>query len=289
MGSATNKNKTMGGVITQLHQKPHSTSSSSSSSTRADVDDDREKRLIYLAHQKKKADAVRREQREAEKMKRDEPFGVQIRLTQQKLEMLALRLSSSKNNNINNDDNDDEEAEDVEFDNVRRLLGIVLKNSAIKSDPKYKLLKAYSNDNIWKRLLRYPEIVVVLEEGAGFQRVNNIYEKRAAEFAEKEQNRIRMLIAQTLDDHNSSASSSQPPFLDLGSDNKPSEAVVASLIAELEALEVVTSNNTNEEEVQDRDFELCGPSTGTTGKDKVRMERIFAVLRVVNDFNSCGR
>jgi len=163
------------------------------------------------------------------------------------------------------------------LEDVRLLLGVVLSN-ATKSDPKYRLLKA-SNDNLWRRLLRYPEIVTIFEAG-GFQRENNVANKRAAKVEalriELERNRINLLIAQALDTSISSPSDHL----------NPSEATIVSLVADLEALEVeeqalvrscVIVNN----DAGERDFELCHP--GTDGRNK----QLFAILRVVN--SNCGK
>jgi len=233
---------------------------------------DREKRLTFLAIQKAKAETARRDQIKVERIRQDALFVELIRLTEQNLEMLAARLSSRN-----------------EFEDVRRLLGVILKNAATKSDPKYKLLKAYSNDNLWRRLLRHPEIVTIFEKAAGFQRGNNIGEKRAAAAAkekamriEMERNRINLLIVQALDKSFSSPSSDQ---------SNPTEAAVASLFADLAALEVEEQTPlvrscavVDNDEAQDRDFELCHPGAG---EDGLRIKQIFAILRVVNR-SDCG-
>mmetsp|Transcript_37362 Transcript_37362/g.45054 ORF Transcript_37362/g.45054 Transcript_37362/m.45054 type:complete len:360 (-) Transcript_37362:379-1458(-) len=222
---------------------------------------DREKRLAFLALQETNAENLRLEQKKAEKLRRDAPFVEPIRASQQNLERLAERLSSE------------------ELEDVRRLLGVVL-NNATKSDPKYRLLKA-SNDNLWRRLLRYPEIVTIFEAG-GFQRENNVANKRAAKVEalriELERNRINLLIAQALDH---SLSLPDPP-------NTP-EAVIVSLVMDLVALEVeeqalmrsciVVDEVVND--AKDRNFELCHPGTGD-GQNK----QILAILRVVN--GNCG-
>lgn len=220
---------------------------------------DREKRLAFLAVQETKAENLRLEQKKAEKLGRDAPFVEPIRASQQNLERMAARLSSE------------------ELENVRRLLGVVLNNST-KSDPKYKLLKA-SNDNLWRRLLRYPEIVNIFE-AAGFQRENNVANKRASTAAkveslriELERNRINLLIAQALD-HSSST------------DQPNSEATVVSLVADLEVLEVeeqarMRSCVIDDNDAGEKDFELCHP--GTDGRNK----QLLAILRLVN--GNCGK
>jgi len=235
---------------------------------------DREKRLAFLTIQKAKAEGTRRELIKAKRIRQNAPFVDQMRVTQQNLEVLATRLSSEK-----------------EFEDVRCLLGVVLKNASTKSNPKYKVLKACSNDNLWRRLLQHPEIVTILG-AAGFQRENNIGKIRAVEVAKEEatrvrmeRNRINLLIAKTLDGSCSLPSSSSDQ-------SKPQDATVSSLVTDLEALEVeeqapvmLSCAVADNDEAQDRDFELCHP--GTNQINQIMIEQIFAILRVVNG-NNCG-
>ena len=267
--SNNNDNDDIKRTDTMKLKSPFTTSSSSI----CDSSTDREKRLQYLVNQQAKADAVRNEQRNIDRIRRDEPYTEQIQLTQKNLVLLVNRLIVSDN-----------KTGKEEFEKVRHVLGLVLTNAATKSDPKYKILKAYSNDKLWSRLLQHPEIITILVKAVGFHKEIGIKEKRTRvmtvavkrkqeeeEVARiKERTRIHRLITEALD---------QP------------QSVVASLIADLEALEINDCTNTavifgddtidndsnKEEEVQVRDFELCLHPTRT------KIDQIFAILRVVNN------
>ena len=267
--SNNNDNDDIKRTDTMQLKSPFTTSSSST----CDSSTDREKRLQYLVNQQAKADAVRNEQRNIDRIRRDGPYTEQIQLTQKNLALLVNRLIVSDN-----------KTGKEEFEKVRHVLGFVLKNAATKVDPKYKILKAYSNDKLWSRLLQHPEIITILVKAVGFHkeidikgkrtRVMAVAVKRKQEEEEvariKERTRIHRLITEALD---------QP------------QSVVASLIADLEALEINDCTNTavicgddtinddsnKEEEVQVRDFELCLHPT------KTKIDQIFAILRVVNN------
>ena len=267
--SNNNDNDDIKRTDTMKLKSPFTTSSSST----CDSSTDREKRLQYLVNQQAKADAVRNEQRNIDRIRRDGPYTEQIQLTQQNLVLLVNRLIVTDN-----------KTGKEEFEKVRHVLGLVLKNAATKVDPKYKILKAYSNDKLWSRLLQHPEIITILVKAVGFHkeidikgkrtRVMAVAVKRKQEEEEvariKERTRIHRLITEALD---------QP------------QSVVASLIADLEALEIDDCTNTavicgydtiddssnKEEEVQVRDFELCLHPT------KTKIDQIFAILRVVNN------
>ena len=267
--SNNNDNDDIKRTDTMKLKSPFTTSSSSI----CDSSTDREKRLQYLVNQQAKADAVRNEQRNIDRIRRDEPYTEQIQLTQKNLVLLVNRLIVSDN-----------KTGKEEFEKVRHVLGLVLTNAATKSDPKYKILKAYSNDKLWSRLLQHPEIITILVKAVGFHKEIGIKEKRTRvmtvavkrkqeeeEVARiKERTRIHRLITEALD---------QP------------QSVVASLIADLEALEIddcantavicgddtINDDSNKEEEVQVRDFELCLHPT------KTKIDQIFAILRVVNN------
>ena len=69
----------------------------------------------------------------------EQQFAHQMALAKQQWDALAARLHGARE-------------EDESLGEIRRLLEIVLRNAATKSDPKYKLLNA-SNRNLWTRLL----------------------------------------------------------------------------------------------------------------------------------------
>ena len=115
--SNNNDNDDIKRTDTMKLKSPFTTSSSSI----CDSSTDREKRLQYLVNQQAKADAVRNEQRNIDRIRRDEPYTEQIQLTQKNLVLLVNRLIVSDN-----------KTGKEKFEKVRHVLGLVLKNAATK-------------------------------------------------------------------------------------------------------------------------------------------------------------
>lgn len=103
------------------------------------------------------------------------------------------------------------------WEKILRLLEVVLRNAATKSDPKYKLLNA-SNHNLWMRLLQFQEVVLILVEEGGFERSIIGSEKR------KETEALR--IAMERDRINLTLNNAD---------------AIASLVADLDALDIASA------------------------------------------------
>ena len=234
---------------------------------------EREARQAFLAIQEAKMESVRR-RREQTKAKRiaarittttaaasEQQFAHQMALAKQQWDALAARLHGARE-------------EDESLGEIRRLLEIVLRNAATKSDPKYKLLNA-SNRNLWTRLLRFEEVVAILEEGAGFERRMVGTEKRKETEAvriDMERDRINLKISQALDEASSSSGSNNPD-------------AIASLVSDLEALGIAAARQqqpaavcVEDDDDEGRDFALCHAGAG---EDGLGVERILAILRAV--------
>lgn len=223
---------------------------------------EREARQSFLAKQETEMEDVRRRREETIKAKRkaaeqeqEQHFALKVSMAKQQWDTLAARLAG---------DGGEEES----LGNICRLLGVVLRNAATKSDPKYKLLKT-SNQNLWTRLLRFREVVAILENGAGFERrvvgTNTQIETEALRI-EMERDRINVEISQALNE------SSSPD-------------TIASLIADLDALEVVAANQQKPAAVcvadEAPDFELSHVGAGEGG---LGVKRILAILGAVESW-----
>jgi hypothetical protein len=249
---------------------------------------ERKARQSFLATQEANMETVRRRREETKKAKRmaveqqqqqQQPFAPQIALSKQQWDMLAARLLLDGNGN-------QEEKESQSLGQIRRLLELVLRNAATKSDPKYKRLKT-SNHNLWMRLLRFQEVVSILEEGAGFERRVDIVvgtdkqqiETEALRSIEMERDRIHLKLSQALDEQASSSSS--------GSNNNNPDAI-GSLVADLDALEITITAASQQQlaavcveaggEARQH-FELC--HVGGAGEDGLGAKRILAILRAL--------
>jgi len=88
------------------------------------------------------------------------------------------------------------DAADDSLEKIKRLLVMVLRNAATKSDPKYKLLTA-SNQTLWNRLLQFQEVVVILVEGAGFEQRERTQTEVVPMASERD--RIHRELTQALD------------------------------------------------------------------------------------------
>ena len=229
----------------------------------------REARQSFLAAQEAKIEAERCRREETKNAKRratELQFSPQIALAKQQWDALASRLPLDNNGN----------EQETQLGEIRRLLEIVLRNAATKSDPKYKRLNASKNHNLWTRLLRFEEVVAILEEGAGFER-----REAATNEVELERGRIHLKLAQALDSHEASLSSSGP------NNNDSNPAAIASLAAELDALGIATSGcqelaaTKGDDDDKARDFELYHAGVGADG---LGLKRIFALLRAVESW-----
>lgn len=150
--------------------------------------------------------------------------------------------------------------------NIRRLLEVVLRNAATKSDPKYKRLKA-SNRNLWMGLLQFEEVVAILEKSAGFERRVVVGTNGNKQIEMTEALRIKMEISQALNDES----------------NNPD--TIASLIADLDSLEVAAATNVNQQQPsavcaadEAQNFELNHVGAG---EDGLGIKKILSILRAV--------
>mmetsp|Transcript_19302 Transcript_19302/g.42004 ORF Transcript_19302/g.42004 Transcript_19302/m.42004 type:complete len:372 (+) Transcript_19302:112-1227(+) len=222
---------------------------------------EREARRSFLAKQEAKMEDVRRRREETIRAKRkaaereqEQHFARKVAMAKQQWDALAARL-------------DGDEGEKESLGDIRRLLEVVLRNAATKSDPKYKLLKT-SNRNLWTRLLRFREVVAILENGAGFERrvvgTNTQIETEALRI-EMERDRINVEISQALNESNR-------------------QDTIASLIADLDALEIAAANQQQLAGVaaeEARDFEL---GHAGAGEDRLGVKRILAILGAVESW-----
>jgi len=157
------------------------------------------------------------------------------------------------------------DAADDSLEKIKRLLVVVLRNAATKSDPKYKLLTA-SNQTLWNRLLQFQEVVVILVQGAGFERRERTQTEVVPMASERD--RINRELTQALD----------------SGYHTPDR--IASLVADLDALEpAATASQTKRttEDMEDADtnargFELCHAGAGDDG---LGIKRIVTLLQAV--------
>lgn len=223
----------------------------------------REARSAFLATQEAKMQVACREQtakRRATTEQQSLLFAHQISLAKQHWNTLAARLL------------DDSTNAQVELEKIHRLLVVVLRNAATKSDPKYKRLNASKNDNLWTRLLRFQEVVAILEEGAGFQRKEVVIEQIEME---------HLKLAQKALDSDEAAS-----LMPSGSrSNNDSNPAIASLVADLDTLGIAAgklvaaaARDDDDDDKEARDFELYHVGVGADG---LGLKRILALLRAV--------
>jgi len=218
----------------------------------------RKARQSFLATQEAKMEDVSRRREETIQQKRQAtelllaPLAV---MAKEQWDALAARLDGES------------------LGNIRRLLEVVLRNAATKSDPKYKRLKT-SNRNLWMGLLKFEEVVAILEKSAGFERRvivgtngNKQIESTEALRIKMERDRINLEISQALNDES----------------NNPD--TIASLIADLDSLEVAAATNVNQQQPsavcaadEAQNFEL---SHVGAGEDGLGIKKILSILCAV--------